>query len=618
MVKGVCVKIEHNPNPNKTIQLSAVRWHTSHPGFPGAWCAFISREAIMKVKKLLLALLLFVPISLLASSVHPARASASSASAPTELWRTYYGSPGEENGAGIATDANGNIYVVGTGNTAWLGDGGTLPLHAYTGQTDLFVLKLNSSGAYQWHTFYGSAGADAAAGVTVDAAGNVYITGTSSQSWQGDGGTKPLHKAGGGFVLKLTGQGAYQWHTFYPFSGTGIAPDKDGNLLVAGNSGTTWNGDGNSKPLHEHSSGSDITVLKLDGQGTYQWHTFYGPSDATGIAVGGDKNIYVAGQSILNWLGKRGTVPLHAHTGDGATDFVVLALTNLGTYRWHTFYGGPGDDNAGNLALDKKSNIFVAGRSTYTWLGDANQPPIAPHGDNSDTALLKLKNTGAYQWHTFAGVGGQLAGAMGQHVAVDENGTPQVLQNWETYCFGDYCPCGDWGCVLTLFEALKYSANGTYQQKLSLRPTDDLKQVHSYAAGIATDQANNTLLLGNVSGPWAGNPIHPFGGGTDILVAKANLAEPVKPKLISPLNRAVVTKQVQLLDWNDTADTTGYRIELREGKRTGTVIADTTVTVSQFKTPKLKRGSIYFWHVQACNSVGCSIWSPSWRFQVSQ
>ena len=60
---------------------------------------------------------------------------------------------------GIAVDGSGNVYVTGYSNDTWNGPGGQSPLNAYNGGGsgyDIFVLKLDSSGAYQWHTFYGS------------------------------------------------------------------------------------------------------------------------------------------------------------------------------------------------------------------------------------------------------------------------------------------------------------------------------------------------------------------------------------------------------------------------------------------------------------------------------
>ena len=60
-------------------------------------------------------------------------------------------------GYGIAVDGSGNVYVTGYSDATWNGPAGQNPLHAYSGRRcDIFVLKLNSSGAYQWHTFYGS------------------------------------------------------------------------------------------------------------------------------------------------------------------------------------------------------------------------------------------------------------------------------------------------------------------------------------------------------------------------------------------------------------------------------------------------------------------------------
>ena len=123
---------------------------------------------------------------------------------------------------GIAVDSSGNVYVTGFSNDTWRGPNGQNPLNAYNGGdsdfgTDIFVLKLNSSGAYQWHTFYG-AGDDYGEGIAVDGNGNVYVTGYSNDTWNGPSGQSPLNAYNGGtdiFVLKLDSSGAYQWHTFY-------------------------------------------------------------------------------------------------------------------------------------------------------------------------------------------------------------------------------------------------------------------------------------------------------------------------------------------------------------------------------------------------------------------
>ena len=69
----------------------------------------------------------------------------------------YNSSADSDYAIALAVDAGGNVYVAGQSGGTWYGPAGQDPIHAYSGGGDIFVLKLNSSGAYQWHTFYGSA-----------------------------------------------------------------------------------------------------------------------------------------------------------------------------------------------------------------------------------------------------------------------------------------------------------------------------------------------------------------------------------------------------------------------------------------------------------------------------
>jgi hypothetical protein len=132
---------------------------------------------------------------------------------PNYVWHTFYGSSNTDLGYGIAVDASSNVYITGYSVATW-----GSPLHAHSGGADIVVVKLTSAGAYQWHTFYGSSNIDYGQAIAVDGSGNVYITGSSYATWQGDGGTNPLHAYVGSYdivALKLTSAGAYQWHTFY-------------------------------------------------------------------------------------------------------------------------------------------------------------------------------------------------------------------------------------------------------------------------------------------------------------------------------------------------------------------------------------------------------------------
>ncbi len=157
---------------------------------------------------------------------------------PPYQWHTFYGSGNDDYGRAIALDSTGNVYVAGTSTASWLGDRNTAPKHAHGGGKDLVVLKLNDKGVYQWHTFYGSAGNDEGQGLAVDGSGNVFVTGSSNAYWPGDKSKAPLHSYSGGsdlVVLKLNSAGAYQWHTFYGSTGSdegrGLAVETDGEYL---------------------------------------------------------------------------------------------------------------------------------------------------------------------------------------------------------------------------------------------------------------------------------------------------------------------------------------------------------------------------------------------------
>jgi hypothetical protein len=233
-------------------------------------------------------------------------------------------------------DKIGNAYVTGESGASWTGHNGETPLHSFSGGTDIFVLKLNSAGAYQWHTFYGSDGYDFGQGIGFDNSGNVYVLGHSRASWVGPVGQSPLNGYTGTpsttydvVVIKLDSGGAYQWHTFYG-SGNGygdgggsMVVDNADNIYITGFSHASW-----GSPLHSFSGNDDILILKLNSSGAHQWHTFYGSTAydyGSGIALDTGGDLYVTGYSTASWKGDNNTDPMNAYAG--AYDAFVLKLS---------------------------------------------------------------------------------------------------------------------------------------------------------------------------------------------------------------------------------------------------------------------------------------------------
>jgi hypothetical protein len=327
-------------------------------------------------------------------------------------WHTFYGSKDDDISYQIALDPNDGVYLSGHSQSSWNGPAGQAPLHDHSGGDDITLLKLNPAGVYQWHTFYGSIDFDQSYYIGADASGNIYISGNSRSSWTGPAGQTPLHAYSGDddiVVLKLTAAGGYQWHTFYGSVradlGGGIAIDANSDLTISGVSYSSWNGPMGQAPLYTHSGEEDITVLKLDAAGVYQWHTFFGSIGygfSKGIAVDGNGDVYITGFCDASWNGPAGQLPLGAHSG-AYYDIAVLKLTGAGVYQWHTFYGSRSYDLGYGVAVDDSDGVYISGYSLNSWNGPLFQTPLQPHNGGEDISVLKLNASGAYQWHSFYG-----------------------------------------------------------------------------------------------------------------------------------------------------------------------------------------------------------------------
>jgi len=153
------------------------------------------------------------------------------------MWSKNYGGAGvSADGLSIAFDGSGNVYLIGSFNTANL----TTPSLTLIGASDGFAMKLDSSGNTTWSKNFGGSGASVnPTGMAVDGTGNVYLGGY----FGGANLTTPsltLIGAQDAFAIKLgSTSGNITWSKNFGGSGAltyeqSIAVDGTGNVYLAG------------------------------------------------------------------------------------------------------------------------------------------------------------------------------------------------------------------------------------------------------------------------------------------------------------------------------------------------------------------------------------------------
>jgi hypothetical protein len=271
-------------------------------------------------------------------------------------WVRRYNGPGDsiDVGYAIAIDDSNNIYV--TGGSAGSGTG-----------FDYATIKYYPNGDTAWVRRYNGPGnsTDCAWSITVDASGNVYVTGCSDY----DSFTEFAEYA----TIKYYPNGDTAWMRRYNGPGNrfdgafAIAVDGSNNVYVTGMS---WGGYGTD---HEYAT------IKYYPNGDTAWVRRYnGPANhfdrAYAIAVDSSGNVYVTGQSA------------QSIDPEYISDYATIKYYPNGDSAWVRRYHGPGDsiDVATAIAVDSFDNIYVTGCS---W-----------SGTDYDYATIKYDSSGNELW----------------------------------------------------------------------------------------------------------------------------------------------------------------------------------------------------------------------------
>jgi len=341
-------------------------------------------------------------------------------------WTRTLGGSGSDLGWGIAVDDQANVIVTGSfQETVDFDPGPEAAPCTSNGGSDIFVLKLDESGAYVWVRTIGGILDDGSADVAVDDQNDVIAIGhfqhrvdfdpTDGEDVRGAGGGEDI------FALKLGGNGSYQWA--YTVGGLqadealGVAADADGDVVLTGRFRRSFDFDpGDGQDVHQAIGGSDAFVTRLGPDGAYHW-TY----TAGGVSTDGafDVSVTALGETALTgyfWetVDFDPSEGLDERTSAGQSDVFVTWLRPDGSYRWTRTFGGVESDDGLALSLDPTGNVLVAGqfRGAVDFDPDGTMDEHASNG-GSDAFVAKLRSDGAYQWvATVGGEGNDAAAAI--------------------------------------------------------------------------------------------------------------------------------------------------------------------------------------------------------------
>ena len=295
------------------------------------------------------------------------------------VWGTYYGGSADDNGRAVAFDMLGNVLLVGATNSVnGANDIATTGAHQVSfngGSYDMMIVKFSTSGTRLWGTFYGGNNYDVALGVATDANNNVFVTGwtgstTNIASFNGFQTT-----LGGTFdavLIKLNSNGARQWATYMGGSssegGSSVAVGVSGNIYITGTTSSSNNIASVGSYQSLSAGGADGYLSKFSTTGARLWSTYTGGSNddvCRSVALDSAENVYISGNTLSTTLIATPNSYQTTYAG-GNMDGMLLKYNSSGIKQWGTYFGGPTEEEASNVAVDFAGNIYISGYTNST------------------------------------------------------------------------------------------------------------------------------------------------------------------------------------------------------------------------------------------------------------
>jgi len=276
-------------------------------------------------------------------------------------WSRRGGGTGDDSGAAVAVDLDGDVSVAGTISGAAEVGGGTL---TSAGGRDIVLARYaGTSGAHLWSKRFGAAGFDAPEDLIADVDGSIVLAGVFAGRVNFGGSN--LDAVGADVVLaRFAPSGAHVWSKRFGGNGddqvSGLSLAPDGDLAVVGQFATTIDFGGGAL---SSTGAADVYVARLGSGGAHVWSRRYGTASnyalvTTGVSIDPDGAVVFAGSAIeaISF----GGLSLPA---SGGYDPYLVKLDAHGGHVWSKRCGSSGypyNWSAG-AATDGDGNVFAGG-----------------------------------------------------------------------------------------------------------------------------------------------------------------------------------------------------------------------------------------------------------------
>ncbi len=325
------------------------------------------------------------------------------------VWAQKFGNTSQDKGLSLSLDSFNNVIFTGSfqGTVDFDFDLIDTANLVTTGNTDIFISKLDQDGEFIFARSFGGTGFDSVKDINLDTNNSIYTTGAFQNTVDFDPDLVDIYNlttAGSEdmFISKLDQNGDFLWaHKIGSTGGESaksVTTDTFNNVYITAGFSNTIDFDPDPVEVFNLTSfgSDDALVLKLDQNGDFVWvKQLGGLSSEQGetISIDSNNNLYITG--YMDGLGDFdpgvGTFNL-----DILNDHYIFIskLDQDGNFVWAKQVGGSFFDLSKDATLDLQNNLYLTGYFFNTADFDTSEDVFNLTSQGSvDIFILKLGDT---------------------------------------------------------------------------------------------------------------------------------------------------------------------------------------------------------------------------------